>query len=1413
VTRPLHSNPPARWMWAHSVMRLAFLAMLAAATVVTTGCVPEGENSVNTRLVRPVVVSVAGEVVDATTRAPLEGIQILITRRAIGADAGTEVIDAGRLAGDGADADADADADTGAGVVTGANGRFTIPVLELDVERWEYGVLARDAQTPRVYRDAEAGGLYAFRDSDLELPTLLMVRVESQYRTSVQGTVKEAVRGGRPVADALVTLAIRETGEVPFSAKTDAAGGFRFDGVPAREYDLVISGSNARVNGEARAFAPVERVVQVRREDEVPTPGSGLVDLGVFFLVESAKNEDLRIVLTWDRDRPDDARPAVDLDAYLLLPDPSCDINHLGGAEVKLSSAAYSIAPSSGFGAGTCYWPAFLGGERGDPRRTLVGYSRKLHVVDHPGGDDQDLYSCRDAFEGGGADDPAVGTQCVVASLDNDSPDGSEPEVITLNRELMLGAYPTRLGYYYDYRINAAGDTVRHYPTGVAVYSVLQGIPDGVAPADAETANINLSGARVEVLQGNTRVASYDVTEIELAEDVRTWTVLMIEVGFRNPNPRTPEDVYFRVLPFNGLERAVEPQVFGWQDTRATEALDLTTEEIQTAPIGAVLAAADMDGTLIVSGEVEGATDETPDRYGLWVTAADQNGRSFLLRVTRDTEPTTALMAEGGTVYAARGDSGLVYPLGGPVFDDGTPVGADCTSTVHFLYASSAGIARTIFVGTESGLRRFDELRLQCPLAGADAGRFRDGECTGYACGDAENVAEGTCLPWEWKCDGVFDCPNGADESPETCENFQPAACQDGEFRCQNGQCVPGEWRCDRFADCERAEDEAGCGLDGCPDEAFTCGGVCLMRQHLCDGVIHCPNADDERNCSPDCPGGFGISCDDGTYCVSVEREACPDASPCGHVCDGVRDCRDGFDEDLCGSPPCTGLLCADGQCVPQENLCNGALDCATGEDEAFELCADGGLCDGVRCADDAATCVPWAQVCDGTAQCPFSEDEANCELPPCDGFECANRACIPREYACDQTVDCPDGEDEMNCQPCEGFRCNDNACIEVAQLCDGTRQCADGEDELQGCDQPCDGLRCFDGTCVPQAYLCDRTPDCPTVGDEPAADEAEAVCGRECPEFRCPTGECYAEAERCDGTVQCPDEADERECVAPCEGVRCPDGRCVAAEGECDQGSPDMGVGSPDMGVGSPDASTPDAAMPDAGTPDAAMPDAGMAPSPWRAPPFRRPFDEPPPASGEPNPTPPGTVLDITPYRDFNSQDLFMYVATAETGIWSRKVADPAAVWENRTLTGNSDALSGEGRRVKALANYNQFLWAAGDFGLALAYPDGDGVEQWLFQWCQPDQAARGECELDPTAGPDGTPDIVAMIVYQGRLFMGTTRGMWVLHFADVFDLRRLEHFPSDAIITGFRESGGRLYVLTANYGLFFVQVGGTRR
>jgi hypothetical protein len=304
----------------------------------------------------------------------------------------------------------------------------------------------------------------------------------------------------------------------------------------------------------------------------------------------------------------------------------------------------------------------------------------------------------------------------VVASLDNDSKDGSQPEVVTFNKELFLREYPRGLGYFYDYKINDAGDTVRHYPAGVAVYTVLLPEPERPDPAGNDLDNINGSGARVEVFQGNTRVAAYDVTEIGLPEALRTWTVLLVEVGFKNPNPRTGDDVYFRVLPFSGLDETIRAGIFAWEDRRAADAYQPGPDGRPVpAPIREIHAGVDVTGRLVLSGR----TDDPASPYGLWVLRQDPGQPAGFVRVLPDTAPITALSYDSGRVLGAR--NGLVYEIGGPMRDDGTPLGADCEEEVTLLYSTSVGLSRTVFAGTVGGLRRFDEVRLRCPLVGQSA--------------------------------------------------------------------------------------------------------------------------------------------------------------------------------------------------------------------------------------------------------------------------------------------------------------------------------------------------------------------------------------------------------------------------------------------------------------------------------------------------------------------------------------------------------------------------------------------------------------------------------------------------------------------------------------------------------------------
>ncbi|CAG4993032.1 unnamed protein product [Parnassius apollo] len=178
-------------------------------------------------------------------------------------------------------------------------------------------------------------------------------------------------------------------------------------------------------------------------------------------------------------------------------------------------------------------------------------------------------------------------------------------------------------------------------------------------------------------------------------------------------------------------------------------------------------------------------------------------------------------------------------------------------------------------------------------------------ECEGQRCG------RGRCIKLRNTCDGIRHCEDGRDESKEACEKKSRICSEDphhggcdctaDQLKCQNGQCIPKELFKDGRDDCEDGTDEPGQTI--CSDYLSR-----VMPSRLCDGILHCHDRSDENPKFCKCFARHSFMCN-GT---SVEG----DCVAFDMVCDGIRDCPNGKDENTClalsapqGTPYGTGKV------------------------------------------------------------------------------------------------------------------------------------------------------------------------------------------------------------------------------------------------------------------------------------------------------------------------------------------------------------------------------------------------------------------------------------------------------------------------------------------------------------------------
>jgi len=206
---------------------------------------------------------------------------------------------------------------------------------------------------------------------------------------------------------------------------------------------------------------------------------------------------------------------------------------------------------------------------------------------------------------------------------------------------------------------------------------------------------------------------------------------------------------------------------------------------------------------------------------------------------------------------------------------------------------------------------------------------------------------------------------------------------------------------------------------------------------------------------------------------------------------------------------PAGDFMCRNGECVSDSFKCNGESDCSDGSDEtgcrewkligarkAFGLeslpettTPKPKECDSAfeYTCRSSKECIPNQKLCDGEMDCPFGDDEEDCLDPHCylkDYVRCkGSNRCIHEKHFCDGIDHCSDGYDEKSCEKsltsdeylngklCDSkieFTCSSGDCISKEDICNGVKDCDDGSDEGGKCGA------CVDNGCE---YKCIENP------------------------------------------------------------------------------------------------------------------------------------------------------------------------------------------------------------------------------------------------------------------------------------------------------------------------------------------------
>jgi len=245
--------------------------------------------------------------------------------------------------------------------------------------------------------------------------------------------------------------------------------------------------------------------------------------------------------------------------------------------------------------------------------------------------------------------------------------------------------------------------------------------------------------------------------------------------------------------------------------------------------------------------------------------------------------------------------------------------------------------------------------------------------------------------------------------------------CSSYYFKCLAGSCIPYSKVCNQIHDCPDRSDERDCPAS-LPSETekdlHSCGSGKFVSNFLVNDLVSdCPNGEDEwehvtlLDLRRRGHIYYGNICKDNNQipCIWGHSKCLPSTKICvyDHLNNGdLRYCRNGIHLQNCMIAACQGMFkCPNTLCVPMHKVCNGVKDCPLGEDE--EVCTSPLLCPGMlKC--HPGICVTQEYICDSVSQCVNNDDEMFCDVTDCPH----NCTCIGDLFNCTTAglVVLPDG-------------------------------------------------------------------------------------------------------------------------------------------------------------------------------------------------------------------------------------------------------------------------------------------------------------------------------------------------------------------------------------------------------------------